>query len=65
MPKQSGQDNKTVRQAPLPQPKSRPIMHQEVPKGPLVRPMSPGADKQADKLKQDPSGGIDPRQQIY
>jgi hypothetical protein len=65
MPKASGSNMKTVRLAPRPAAKARSIIHQEVPKGPLVRPMSPGADKQADKLEQDPTGGIDPRQMVY
>jgi hypothetical protein len=80
MPKPSGADMKTVRLAPLPQPPSRPIMHQVVPKGPKVDPMSPGAPKIAADLKPDPSanelvdqfnrtaknpGGIDPRQMRY
>jgi hypothetical protein len=69
MPKQSGQDLKAVRTAPTrPQPKARSIMHQEVPKGPLVRPMSPGAPKQADQLKPEekhPSASIDSTQQHF
>jgi hypothetical protein len=63
MPKASGSNMKTVRLAPRPQP-SRPIKHQTPPAAPLVRPMSPGAPKQADQLKQEPDG-IDPRQMIY
>jgi hypothetical protein len=80
MPKKSGEDLKTVRLAPSrPQPKSRPIMHQQMPSGPKVDPMSPGAPFQADKLRSSgPSktaadvvraaenpGGIDGRQQVY
>lgn len=61
MPKKSGQDMKTTRLAPRPQPKSRPIMHQSPPSAPKVRPASPGASKQADQLKQE-SHGINPRQ---
>jgi hypothetical protein len=67
MPKPSGSDAMPpVRLAPTrPQPKARSIMHQEVPTAPLVRPSSPGAPKQADRLEQDPDGGIMPRQQVY
>jgi hypothetical protein len=63
MPKQSGQDMKTVRLAPRPQqPKARAIMHQTPPAGPRLRPMSPAAPKFADELLPDPKGSIDPRQ---
>jgi hypothetical protein len=60
MPKQSGQDQKTVRLAPRPLPPSRKIMGQSPPSGPKVDPMSPGAPKWADRLKS--SDGIDPKQ---
>jgi hypothetical protein len=62
MPKAAGADMKTTRLAPRPLPPSRKIMHQEVPKGPLVRPSAQAAPKWADRLEQDPAGGIDPRQ---
>ena len=58
--KNSGEDLKTIRCAPLPQPKARPIMHQEVPAAPKDRPMTPGAPKIAADLKPEekhPSGG--------
>ena len=61
MPKSSGSNMKTTRLAPRPRSKARPIMHQTPPSAPLVRPMSPGASKQADQLKQE-SPGINPRQ---
>jgi hypothetical protein len=44
------------------------IMHQSPASGPKVRPMSPGAAKQADQLKPEDkheSGSIDPRQMHY
>jgi hypothetical protein len=63
MPKSANSDAKPpVRLAPRPQPKARQILHQKVPTAPLVRPNAPGAPKQADQLKSDPTGGIDPRQ---
>jgi hypothetical protein len=68
MPKSSGSDMKTVRLAPRPAPKARPIMHQTPPSGPKVSAMSPGAPKIAADLKQsdEKSGGsIDPRQMVY
>ena len=68
MPKSANSDMKTVRLAPRPQPKARGIMHQEVPKGPLVRPMSPGAPKIAADLKPEekhPSASIDSTQQHF
>jgi len=68
MPKAAGADMKTVRGTPRPQPPSRKIMHQSPPAAPLVRPMSPGAPKQADQLKPEEkheTGSIDPRQQVY
>jgi hypothetical protein len=65
MPKASGQDLKTTRLAPRPQPPSRPIARFEPPSAPAVRPMSQGAPKRADALKSDPTGGIDPRQQHF
>jgi hypothetical protein len=69
MPKPSGSDAKPpVRLAPRPQPKARSILHQKPPTTPLVRPMSPGAPKQADQLKPEekhPSSSIDPRQMHF
>jgi hypothetical protein len=53
---------------PKPQPQERPITHQPPPSGPKVRPMSPGAPKQADHLKPEEkheSGSVDPRQMHY
>lgn len=46
----------------------RKITHQPPPSGPKVRPMSPGAPKQADHLKPEEkheSGSVDPRQMHY
>jgi hypothetical protein len=68
MPKNSGEEMKTIRRAPIPRPEPRPIMHQELPSGPKLRPMSPAAPKIAADLKPEekhPSGSIDPRQQHY
>ena len=68
MPKSSGSDMKTIRLAPRPQPKSRPIMHQRPPSAAKVSAMSPGAPKIAADLKQSDEkseGRIDPRQMIY
>jgi hypothetical protein len=68
MPKSAGSEMKTVRLAPRPLPKARPIMHQEAPSGQKVRPMTPGAPKIAADLKSEekhPSGSIDPRQMHY
>jgi hypothetical protein len=59
---------KIVRTSALKSPPSRPIKTFEPPAAPLVRPMSPGAPKQADQLKPEEkheSGSIDPRQQVY
>jgi hypothetical protein len=64
MPKNSGEDLKTIRRAPLPQPKGRPIMHQELPKGPKLRPSAPGAPKICADLAPNPSN-IKSRQQYY
>ena len=42
----------------------RKIMRQTPPPEPKLSPMSPGASKRSDEVKQEP-GGIDPRQQVY
>jgi hypothetical protein len=65
MPKNSGEDLKPIRRAPLPRPQPRPIMHQVVPSGPKVRPTAMGAPKIAADLAPDPLGEIDPTQQHY
>ena len=68
MPKVSGAGMKITRLAGKPPAPTRKIMRFEAPSGPKVDPMSPGAPKQADHLKDSPDGdfgGINPRQQIY
>jgi hypothetical protein len=70
MPKQSGQDNKTVRGPSRPLPPSREIKRFDAPapdprKMPAGSATAPGVPKQADKVKPSPGGSIDPRQQRY
>jgi hypothetical protein len=66
MPKSSGQDMKTVRAAPPPKPKARPIMRFKQP-APAAPPPHPSAKQLVDQVKRIAStpGEIDPRQRHF